>query len=224
MPDIRRSAYASRLWSLVLKLADAELIKLIIDGLDTLRSVVGERASDLYEVRYFDHTLELCDPQGSKAIYRKHETVQLLQDHVFAYLDYAWGRGEIFADYRCSPGTPVDRYRYGHKTCILISLREIRRRGEILFIRIDRTVRNGFRAETGWSETVVRHKTHHFRIAVIFPAERLPKHVALVEVNRNRTTSLGEANTEVMPDGRHQVFWETTKPTLFETYTLRWTW
>jgi hypothetical protein len=218
------SSHLKRIWSLVFDLINSDAIKLVVDVVKLMRSVTVEQADGLYEVLDFDHTLELRDTKGEVAVYHKRETVKLLQDHVAAYLDQAWGRGEIFADYQCSPGTPVDRYRCGRWTCTLISLREVRRRGEVLRISIDRTVKNGFDLKTGWSETIVRHKTRRFRIAVIFPAKRLPTSVDLVEVNGNRTTPLGERNVEEMPDGRRKVFWETQKPKLFETYVLKWAW
>lgn len=213
-----------QLWGLIFGLLSSDSLKLVIDAVQLFRSMVHEQAEGLYEVLEFEHTLELCDAQGHKAIYHKRETVRLLQDHVAAYVDQAWGRGEIFAEYRCSPGTPVDHYRCGHRHCVLISLREIKRRGDEFRIAIDRTILNGFDVETGWSETMVRHKTRQFRIAVVFPVERSPKNVELVEVNRNRTTHLGATNTQTLPDGRREVYWETEKPTLFETYTLKWTW
>lgn len=191
---------------------------------ELLQKLQTERTVGLYEVLDFEHTLELCDSRGKKAIYRKRETVRLVQDYVAAYLDHVWGRGEIFSDYKCSPGKPVDHYRCGHEHCVLISLREAMRRGDVLHIAIDRTVRNGFDLDTCWSETVVRHRTHRFHIAVLFPQKRPPIRVSLLEVNQNRTTPLGEANTDILPDGRHRVFWETTKPKLFEVYTLKWTW
>ncbi len=213
-----------RLWNLAFRLANSDWATILLQGWELLQKIRTERTIGLYEVLDFEHTLELCDPQGKEAVYHKRETVRLLQDYVAAYVDQVWGRGEIFADYRCHPGKPVDRYRCGHKTCVLISLRESVRRGDILRIAIDRTVRDSFDLDTGWSETVVRHRTHRFYIAVIFPPERLPREVVLLQVNQNRTTSLGENHTEILPDGRHRVFWETTKPKLFEVYTLKWTW
>jgi hypothetical protein len=44
-----------------------------------------------------------------------------MQDNVIAYQDQAWGDGEILLNYRCTPGTPVDRplngpgLHFGHK-------------------------------------------------------------------------------------------------------------
>jgi hypothetical protein len=222
--NLSREQTKRRLWPLAFRVLNSDWATVILQAWQLLQSISTERRIGLYEVLNFEHTLELCDAQGKKAIYHKRETVRLLQDYVATYLDQAWGRGEIFADYQCSPGVAVDRYRCGHKHCVLLSLREAMRRGDILRISIDRTVRNGFDLDTGWSETVVRHRTHRFQIAVIFPKQRLPHRVSLIQVNQNHTTSLGEANTELLPDGRHRVFWETEKPKLFETYTLKWTW
>jgi hypothetical protein len=212
------------LWTLAFRVVSSDWVTVAFQVWQLLQNISVERRIGLYEALDFEHTLELRDAEGKEAVFRKRETVRLLQDHVAAYLDQVWGRGDIFADYQCSPGVPVDRYRCGHQTCVLISLREAMRRGDILRISIDRTVRNGFDTNPGWSETVVRHRTHRFQIAVIFPKKRPPQRVSLIQINQNRTIPLGEANTELLPDGRHRVFWETTKPKLFETYTLKWTW
>lgn len=212
------------IWKIVFPAISSDWIQVVLQAWQLLQKIASERAVGLYEVLDFDHTLELCDAKGKKAIYHKQETIKLLQDYVAAYTDYVWGRGEIFAEYHCSPGKAVDRYRIGQKWCVLISLREGKRRGDVLRVSIDRTVKDGFDVATGWSETQVSHLTRRFRIAVIFPKERLPQRVWLLEGNRSRTTPLGENDTEILADGRHKVFWETTKPKLFETYTLKWSW
>jgi hypothetical protein len=214
----------STLWPVVFRILGSDWLTLVLQAWDLLRRIRSERLVGLYEVLDFDQTLELCDAQGRRAIYHKREHVRLLQDYVAAYVDQAWGRGEILAEYRCSPGVPVDRYRSGAKTCVLISLREAKRRGEMLRISIDRTLRNGFDINTCWTETLVQHRTRRLRLAVIFPNERPPSQVWLLEVNQNRSSFLGQSNTETLADGRRQVFWETRHPKLFETYTLKWTW
>lgn len=215
---------STRIWSLIYRLLSSDWVSAVLQGWQLLQKISTERAVGLYEVLDFEHTLELLDPAGEQAVYHKRETVRLLQDHVAAYVDYTWGREDIFAEYRCSPGVPADRYPCGHKTCVLISLREAKRRGDIVHISIDRTVRDGFDLSPGWSETVVHHRTHRFLTAVIFPRERPPKRVALLQVNQNCTVPLGETHLDILPDGRQRVFWKTTKPRLFETYTLKWTW
>jgi hypothetical protein len=85
----------------------------------------------LYEVLEYESTLELKDREGRKATFKKREKVRYLQDNVIAYQDQAWGDGEILLNYRCTPGAPVDRYRSGYKTTILISRREVKDKGDV---------------------------------------------------------------------------------------------
>ena len=70
---------------------------MLLQAFDLLQKLKAERLVGLYEVLDFEHTLELCDRLGKKAIFHKVETVRLLQDYVSSYVDWAWGRGEIFA-------------------------------------------------------------------------------------------------------------------------------
>ena len=76
----------------------------------------------LFEVLEYESTLTLKDKQGKRATFKKHEKVCYLQENIIAYQDQAWVDGEVLCNYRCSPGIPVDRYRPGQKTYILISL------------------------------------------------------------------------------------------------------
>ena len=212
------------LWSLAFRLSSSDWANLILQTWQLLKQISAEQTVGLYEVLDFEHALELRDARGHKAVFHKRATVRFLQDFVTAYQDQAWGLGDIFADYRCSPGLPVDRYRDGQKHRVLISLRETKRRGEKMRIRIDRTVLDGFPNPTGWSETEVSHKTRRLLTSVTFPRSRPPQRAWLLHTNASRTIPLEPDNTEQLPDGRQRVFWETTKPVLFETYTLKWTW
>jgi hypothetical protein len=212
------------IWSLLFRIINSDWATLILEAWQLVKKIAAERAVGLYEVLDFDHALELCDARGKKAVYRKRETVRFLQDFVTAYQDQAWGVGNIFAEYRCSPGVPVDRYRDGHKFRVLISLREVKRRGETMRISIDRTVRNGFLKSEGWSETEISHRMQRFRTSVTFPKKRHCRKIALIEKNAARTFPLDLNRAEILPDGRQRVSWETHKPILFETYTLRWVW
>ncbi len=77
----------------------------------------------MYAALEKDVTLELLNQQGTKARFKKRLKVRYLQDNITAHQDYAWGDGKILRYYRCTPGKPVDRYRLGYKTYVLISLR-----------------------------------------------------------------------------------------------------
>ncbi|HEX9596624.1 MAG TPA: hypothetical protein VF982_07065, partial [Anaerolineales bacterium] len=138
--------------------------------------------------------------------------------------DYAWGDGEIFADYRCSPGVVVDRYRDGDRWNILISLRETKSRGEITDFRLERTVRDGFVQEEEWHQAEIRHPTRRLRLAVLFPPTRPCQRATLHERKGNRTYHLGPRHFQQLPDGRQLVEWETKHVRDLEMYTLRWVW
>lgn len=212
------------LWNFAFRLLSSDWATLILQLWQLLSQIFAERAVGLYEVLDFEHILELCDRHGKKAIYHKQQTVRLLQDYVVAYQDQAWGLGEVFANYTCSPGVAVDRYRDGHKHQVLISLRETKRRGEIMRINIDRTVRNGFQVVEGWSETDVSHRMKHLRLVIVFPKTRHCQGISVIEKNAGRTHPLFLSDAELLPDGRQRIAWETHKPVLFETYALRWVW
>src|SRR5574341_204235 len=79
------------------------------------RLVEREYHEGLYEVLDYDATLELLDPTGHTAVFKKRQLVRYLQDYVIAFQDFAWGDGNVLAAYRCSPGVVVDRYREGDR-------------------------------------------------------------------------------------------------------------
>ena len=104
------------------------LLNVLFDLLQRLPAV--RKLPGIYEVLDYQAEFELKDGKGHVAVYRKHQRVRFLQDNIIAYQDTAWGDGEIFADYRCSPGVEVDRYREGNRFNILISLRETKSRDD----------------------------------------------------------------------------------------------
>jgi hypothetical protein len=98
----------------------------------------------MYEALEYRSTLELKDRGGKRATFRKRERVRYLQDNVIAYQDQAWGDGEILVNYRCTPGTPVDRSRSGYKTCVLISRRGVKNRGDKDEFNVEWNICQGF--------------------------------------------------------------------------------
>ena len=190
-------------------------------GLDVVK---GSAIKGLYEVLEYESTLELKDTKGQRATFHKRQKVRYLQDNIIAYQDQAWGDGEILLRYRCSPGKAVDRYRLGHKTHILISLREVKNKGDADEFNIQRVIRNGFlRSEEQW-ETEISHPTDQLKIRLLFPSERFPKRVVVLESDRQRSQVLPSASIRTLPDGRCQVIWEQVKPHLHERYILKWLW
>jgi hypothetical protein len=127
--DYDNQSLVGRLIAALLRLPWADLLA---DALKAVhKAIQGRSYRGLYEVLEYESTLELKDREGKKAAFKKREKVRYLRNNVIAYQDQAWGDGEILLDYSCSPGTPVDRYRSGYKTYILISRREVKDKGDI---------------------------------------------------------------------------------------------
>ena len=189
-----------------------------------MKFLKGSNKTGLYEVLSHESILEFHDHKGNRATYRKRQKVRYLQDNIIAYQDQAWGDGEILHRYRCSPGKPVDRYRLGHKTHILISLREVKNKGDKDEFNIQREIRNGFlRCEEQW-ETEISHPTDHLKIRLLFPKGRYPQRVVILESDRQRSQVLPSASIRTLPDGRCQATWEQANPRLHERYILKWAW
>ena len=178
----------------------------------------------IYETLDYESTLELHNRAGTKATFSKRKKIRYLQANIIAYQDYAWGDGEILLNYRTNRGIPVDRYRSGFKTYILLSLREVKNRGDIDEFHIQWDIRRGFLTEDGYWSADVSQPTQHLKINVIFPKARPPLRLSLEETNRRQTHLLDRDAQQQLPDGRWLVSWETNKPRLYEVYVLRWIW
>lgn len=178
----------------------------------------------LYEVLEHQATLELLDQQGKRARFRKYQKVRYLQNDVIAYQDQAWGDGKILLNYRCSPGVPVDFYRPGNKTYILIALRGVRNKGEKDEHHMEWGIMDGFLRKQELWETSVNHPTGWLKIDIIFPQKRPPIRVSLLEDTRQKTTLLGDENLTKLPDERWQVHWETNQVRQHERYSIQWEW
>ena len=209
----------------LLPLIASDWFSMALEGWRVIRKLLSRRAQEgMYEVLNYDSVLELQDPRGEVAVFKRQQKVRFLQDNIIAYQDFAWGDGNILADYKCSPGAPVDQYQDGYRYNILISLRETKNRGDVLDFNIERTVTGGFTKPNEWRQVMLQHRTRKLRIAVIFPRERPCQRATLTERNLNRTRVLAEDHLSMLSDGRQMLAWETTKPRLFEMYTLKWQW
>ena len=225
MTNEKHNDSQSFLDKLVSVLPGSSWLELVQKAWKIIRKLIQRRSyAGMYEVLEYESTLELKDGGGERATFKKREEVRYLQDSIIAYQDQAWGDGEILLNYRCTPGTPVDRYRSGHKTYVLISRREVKSRGDVDEFNIEWCMRGGFLRPRGHWETHVSHKTRLLRINVIFPESRPPWRTTLVESNRQRSHTLGNSAQVLLPDGRWQVTWETHKPRLYENYILQWRW
>ena len=184
----------------------------------------GYSNEGMFEVVDYQATLEILNSKGTKANFNKQRHVRYLQDNIIAFQDYAWGDGEILLDYKCSPGKPVDQYKLGYKHFILISLGNIRNKGEEDQFHFQWKIKNGFLKPDGFWGTDISTKTNKIKITVIFPKTRPPIRASIVESNHRRTHLLDVENFKHLPDGRVEVSWVKEKPRLYELYLLKWDW
>ena len=209
----------TKLITILLKLPRLEVLGDVWEIVQRVVQVLSPK--NMYEVLEYESTLILKDRGGKRATFKKREKVRYLQDNVIAYQDQVWGDGEILIKYRCTPGIPVDRYQFGHKTHILISRREVKNKGDVDTFNIEWGIHQGFLQRTEHWETHVIHRMKHLKINVIFPKSRPPQYAKLIKSNRQRSHSLEKSR---LPGGRWLVAWETRKPRLYENYVLQWEW
>jgi hypothetical protein len=72
--------------------------------------------------------------------------------------------------------------------------------------------------------TEISHHTKKLKIQVVFPPERLPHQVSLVEHLRQRTKPIEQDAIKRLPNGRYAATWEIDKPRLHEQYSFKWAW
>ena len=186
--------------------------------------VRGWSHEGIYEVLDYECQLELKDKNGKLATVQKREKIRYLQDYITSYQDQAWGDRNVFLNYRCSPGVPVDEFRLGHKTYKLISLRESRNKGDTDEFHIEWDMQRGFLKSTGFWGTAISHRTKKVIVKVVFPKDRPPLHISIVESNLQRTRDLAKDAQRLLPDGRTMITWENENPRLYENYVLKWEW
>lgn len=199
-------------------------LSLVLDLAQYLRRLLCARPSCPYEILDYEASVELLDTKGKKALFKKRQQVRFLQNNVIAIEDYVWGDGEILADYRCTPGVVVDKYREGDRWNLLISLRETKSSGDIEQFHVEQQARNTYRKHEEWLQTEIRRPTRRLRMSVTFPQKRGCQRAVLVQRSANRTTELGPEHFDILPDGRQMLAWGTNHAKGYEVYTLRWWW
>lgn len=185
------------------------------------RGLVNE---GVYETLEYESTLEIHNKKGTRATFSKRKKIRYLQDNIIAYQDYGWGDGEILLNYKTSRGKAVDYYRSGYKTYILLSLREVKTKGDVDEFNIQWNIRKGFLTEDGFWATDISNRTKKVKVNIIFPKSRPPQYLAIEESYRQLNRVLGPTANRKLADGRWRVTWEMKNPKLYEVYVVRWVW
>ena len=127
--DRKNQTLVDKLVAVLLRLPWADILA---DACRTLHmSIQGRCYKTLYQAPEYESTLELKDPKGKKAAFKKREKERYLQDNVIAHQNQAWGDGEILLNDLCTLGTPADRCRSGYKTHVLISRHQLEVEGYV---------------------------------------------------------------------------------------------
>jgi len=185
--------------------------------------LLRDRFGGLYEAISDESEWDIHDASGAKAVLRRTRRLRFLQNGVFAIRDYAWGDGDVLADYQCSPGVWVDTYGAAGKKNIVISLRETKKRGDTDTYVITRQMKNMFPAESEWVATEIVLPTQVMAITVRFPADRPPSG-AWLRCSSDPDHKRSTLPVEGSPDGRQRIEVRVAKPRLRETYTVWWDW
>jgi hypothetical protein len=208
----------------LLKNLSLDWLSLAFDATQSLRRWLCTSPTRPYEILDYKATVELLDTTGVKAVFRKQQRVKFLQNSIIAFEDYAWGDGDILAEYQCAPGVVVDKYKEGDRWNILVSLRDTKSIGDVEQSHIEQKVRNTYLKDEGWLQTEIRRHTRHLTMSVMFPQKRHCKRAIVTQRSANRTTELGLDHFDVLPDGGQLVSWETNHVRSYEVYTLKWRW
>ena len=187
-------------------------------------SIQRMRKPGMYEVLDYKSTLEIMDPRGMVAKFQKKEKVRFLQDNVIAIQDQLWGIKKNIYGYKCAPGLPVDYYESGHKTSVVISLRNIYSSKDELDLNMLWYLKGEPLGKVGSWGTHINKYTHKITLNIGFPAERPPINVWICEENKKRITELGKKSLTQLPDKRWNISWEKKNPEMFESYTMKWEW
>ena len=180
------------------------------------------RKPGVYEVLDYESTLEILDPRGMVAKFNKTEKVRFLQDNVIAIQDQLWGINKNIYNYKCSPGIPVDSYESGHKTLVVISLREIYSKKDEVNLNMQWYLRGDPIGKTGSWETYINQYTQKVILNVVFPAQQPPVKMWISEGNKKRVREIGKESLSRLPDKQWQITWEKKNPVMYETYTMKW--
>lgn len=225
MPDEKQIYKLAKIPGWAIKLLDLPWIEILGElwkyGRKFARGLVNE---GVYETLEYESTLEIHNKKGTRATFSKRKKIRYLQDNIIAYQDYGWGDGEILLNYKTSRGKAVDYYRSGYKTYILLSLREVKTKGDVDEFNIHWNIRNGFLTEDGYWATDISNRTKKVKVNIIFPKSRPPQYLAIEENFRQRNRVLGPETKRKLADGRWRVTWEMKNPKLYEIYVLRWVW
>jgi tetratricopeptide (TPR) repeat protein len=179
-----------------------------------------------YEVLEQHHEFDIARPDGSLVIHRKRLRLRYLNE-VISIVDYAWGDGDLFARYSCSPGRVVDRFVSEGELWVLISLGAPRKRGDEEEITLQRTIKDGFMGAQEWVD-VEALESRRITVSVVFPPGRPPLRAKFTRRAGDLFRRPSERDQPLVADEvvgeRHYVKAEVRNPPREARFRLGWEW
>ena len=96
----------------------------------------------------------------------------------------------------------ADRFQLGARQITLISLRQVKNRGDRLHLHIRRQIQQGWTAPEEWLEIAVDHPTRMLEVALVFPKARPPQRAFLIEETTGAEQELAPRCWQVDREGR----------------------
>lgn len=177
----------------------------------------------VYDVLDFELGLKLLDAGGRSAEVIRVERLRFHQDGVMGIYHQIWGEGEL-QDYQVEPGVVADRFSVGPRTFILISLREVKNRGDELTLTTCRRVSLGWTQSEEWLEAALSHRTAKITLKVTFPKGRPPTSAELVELPAGNRARIERTRWTTDQSGCTTIRLTRKRPQVGSSYVLRWTW
>lgn len=178
----------------------------------------------VYEIVNLEETWEIHDATGATVTLKKVMDVEFLRDQVTSIHDPAWGAGELFAEYSCSPGRYVGISRSGERQLAVVMLDPPRRRGDSQHFDITRVIKGGFTGPDEWIELDSETCTGPLKVSVVFPRDRLPQNCQWTRRRGNSEKNLGAISQRWREDGRQECYVRVARPSPDEIYRVTWTW
>ena len=184
-----------------------------------------ERFGGLYEILNEEITWDLVSVDGSEVDSHKKLEVQYLQNNVLVWVDYAWGDGEVMAEYTCKPGALADHFSVGERLWLINSLQAVRGRGQRETLHAWRKVRNGFTLRREWVSYEIIEPTRSLKLTIIFPRER-PCLNAWKSSKRGPHPSepIDVRKLAYTQDGRQLLVIDEKRPRVGKLVTITWDW
>lgn len=189
---------------------------------------VRDRFGGPYEISKMVNELDIQSIDGSLAVHRKQLSLEFLHNQVVAIWEGAYGDGEQFADFKCTPTSlrAVDEFVEGGRRHKVISLRRLYNRGDKIDVTFERTIKNALLDPEREAFLVdVTRRTQTLIIRIIFHKEHKCTEATLYR--RHGKKSSKEPLTQSFSyneEGRQVIEWKKSRPKLGDTYTFEWTW